>query len=121
MNTRILTAVASHPVSYTHLDVYKRQGTNTLTPGSGDLIPVEAIFRHPSYSGTQFDFDIALIKLSRAPQVPYQTVEVPDADYGDLLNRQGVTTIVTGWGLQDEAEQRVVGDLGQCLDRDVRR
>jgi secreted trypsin-like serine protease len=78
-------------------------GTNTLTPGSGDLIPVEAVFRHPSYTGTQFDFDIALIKLSRAPQVPFQTVEVPDAEYGDLLNQQGVTTIVTGWGLQEGA------------------
>lgn len=84
-------------------DVSVLVGTNTLTPGSGDLIPVEAIFRHPSYTGTQFDFDIALIKLSRAPQVPYQTVEVPDAEYGDLLNKQGVTTIVTGWGLQDGA------------------
>ena len=78
-------------------------GTNTLTPGSGDLIPVQGIFRHPSYTGTQFDFDIALIKLSRAPQVPFQTVEVPDAEYGDLLNQQGVTTIVTGWGLQEGA------------------
>lgn len=84
-------------------DVSVLVGTNTLTPGSGDLIPVEAIFRHPSYSGTQFDFDIALIKLARAPQVPYQTIEVPDAEYGDLLNRQGVTTIVTGWGLQEGA------------------
>ncbi|MFN5999000.1 MAG: serine protease [Paracoccaceae bacterium] len=79
-------------------------GTNTLTEGSGDLIPVEAVFRHPSYSGTQFDFDIALIKLSRAPQVPFQTVEVPDAEYGDILNQQGVTTIVTGWGLQEGAQ-----------------
>lgn len=84
-------------------DVSVLVGTNTLTPGSGDLIPVEAIFRHPSYSGTQFDFDIALVKLARAPQVPYQTIEVPDAEYGDLLNRQGVTTIVTGWGLQEGA------------------
>jgi secreted trypsin-like serine protease len=84
-------------------DVSILVGTNTLTPGSGDLIPVEAIFRHPSYSGTQFDFDIALVKLARAPQVPYQTIEVPDAEYGDLLNRQGVTTIVTGWGLQEGA------------------
>lgn len=84
-------------------DVSVLVGTNQLAPGLGDLIPVEAIFRHPSYSGTQFDFDIALIKLARAPQVPYQTVEVPDEEYGDLLNRQGVTTIVTGWGLQEGA------------------
>ena len=78
-------------------------GTNELAPGKGDLIPVEAIFKHPSYEGTQFDFDIALIKLSRAPQVPYQTVEVPDDAFGDILNKQGVTTIVTGWGLQEGA------------------
>ena len=79
-------------------------GTNHLAPGQGDLIPVEAIFRHPSYSGTQFDFDIALVKLARAPQVPYQTIEVPDAEYGNILNQQGVTTIVTGWGLQEGAQ-----------------
>jgi secreted trypsin-like serine protease len=79
-------------------------GTNTLTPGAGDLIPVEAVFRHSSYVGTKFDFDIALIKLARAPQVPYQTIEVPDSEYGDLLNQQGVTTIVTGWGLQESAQ-----------------
>lgn len=85
-------------------DVSVLVGTNTLTPGAGDLIPVEAVFRHPSYIGTRFDFDIALVKLARAPQVPYQTVEVPDAEYGDLLNRQGVTTIVTGWGLQEGAQ-----------------
>ncbi len=85
-------------------DVSILVGTNTLSPGAGDLIPVEAVFRHPSYIGTEFDFDIALIKLSRAPQVPYQTVEVPDAEYGDILNQQGVTTIVTGWGLQEGAQ-----------------
>ena len=96
-------------------------GTNHLTPGSGDLIEVEAIFRHPSYSGDQFDFDIALIKLARPPQVPFQTVEVPDAEYGDILNRQGVTTIVTGWGLQEgaapspELRQAEI----QVLDRDL--
>jgi len=96
-------------------------GTNHLTPGSGDLIEVEAIFRHPSYSGDQFDFDIALVKLARPPQVPYQTVEVPDAEYGDILNQQGVTTIVTGWGLQEgaapspELRQAEI----QVLDRDL--
>ncbi len=96
-------------------------GTNTLAPGSGDLIEVEAIFRHPSYSGDQFDFDIALVKLARPPQVPYQTVEVPDAEYGDILNQQGVTTIVTGWGLQEgaapspELRQAEI----QVLDRDL--
>lgn len=35
--------------------------------------------------------------------MPYRTIKVPDAEYGSLLNRQGVTTIVTGWGLQEGA------------------
>jgi secreted trypsin-like serine protease len=102
-------------------DVSILVGTNQLQPGQGDLIPVEAIFKHPSYVGTQFDFDIALIKLSRAPQVAYQTVEVPDAEYGDILNQQGVTTIVTGWGLQEGAQPSP--ELRQAeiqmLDRDL--
>jgi secreted trypsin-like serine protease len=84
-------------------DIAILAGTNALVPGQGDLIPVEAVFRHPSYSGTQFDFDIALLKLSRAPQVPYALIEVPDAEFGTMLNQQGVTTIVTGWGLQEGA------------------
>jgi secreted trypsin-like serine protease len=112
MDTWVLTAahcvhMAQDDGSFADLkpsEVAVLVGTNTLTPGSGDLIPVEAVFRHPSYEGTQFDFDIALIKLSRAPKVPFQTIEVPDAEYGDLLNKQGVTTIVTGWGLTEGAE-----------------
>ena len=96
-------------------------GTNTLTPGTGDLIPVEKVFRHPSYQGTQFDFDIALIKLARAPNVPFQTIEVPDAEYGDLLNQQGVTTIVTGWGLTEGAEPspQLRQAQSQVLDRQM--
>ncbi|OZA14138.1 MAG: hypothetical protein B7Y02_04990 [Rhodobacterales bacterium 17-64-5] len=79
-------------------------GSNELTPGKGDLVPVEAIFKHPAYLGDVFDNDIALVKLARPPRAPYQTIEVPDAEYGDILNQQGVTTIVTGWGLQDGAQ-----------------
>ena len=102
-------------------DIAILAGTNELSPGKGDLIPVEAIYTHPSYDRTRFDFDIALVKLARAPQVPYQTIEVPDAEYGDLLNQQGVTTIVTGWGLQEGA--RPSPELRQAqiqvLDRDL--
>ena len=74
-------------------------GTNELVPGKGDLVPVAGIYRHPSYVGSEFDHDIALIKLARAPQVAYSTITVPDADFGDYLDQAGVTTIVTGWGL----------------------
>ncbi len=96
-------------------------GTNVLAPDTGDLIPVEAIFSHPSYVPSLFDFDIALIKLSRPPQVTYQTIGVPDGEYGDILDQQGVTTIVTGWGLTEGAVQ--TADLRQAeiqmLDRDL--
>ena len=102
-------------------DVSVLVGTNELSPGMGDLIEVEAVFSHPSYSGQQFDFDIALLKLVRAPRVPFQTIEVPDAEFGSLLNQQGVTTIVTGWGLQENA--RASYELRQAeiqvLDREL--
>jgi secreted trypsin-like serine protease len=95
-------------------------GTNKLD-GSGDRVPVEAIFVNPQYSATQFDFDIALIKLARKPNVPYQTIEVPDAAFGDILQQPGVTTIVTGWGLQNGA--RPSAELRQTtiqmLDREM--
>lgn len=76
-------------------------GSQVLAPGQGDVIPVAAIYRHPAYLGTAFDNDIALIRLARAPRVPYATVEVPDAAFGDALDSPGVITVVTGWGLTE--------------------
>lgn len=76
-------------------------GSNTLAPGAGDLVGVAAVIRHPDYVGTAFDNDIALIKLTRPPQVPYGTIKVPDAEFGDQLDQPGVTTILTGWGLTE--------------------
>lgn len=76
-------------------------GSNKIAEGEGDLVPVEGIFRHPSYVGTDFDNDIALVKLARAPRVPYQTINVPTPEFGDQLDQPGVTTFVTGWGLTE--------------------
>jgi secreted trypsin-like serine protease len=78
-------------------------GTNHLQPGQGDLIRVEKIIHHPDYVGTEFDNDIALIKLVRAPKVAYKTITVPDAQFGDQLDQPGTPTIVTGWGLVNGA------------------
>lgn len=80
-------------------------GSNEIAPGKGDVVPVEAIFRHPGYVGTEFDNDIALIKLARAPKTRFQTIKVPDAEFGDMLDQPGVKTIVTGWGLTEGAKQ----------------
>lgn len=80
-------------------------GTNKLAEGAGDLVPVERVIRHPGYNPDGFDSDIALLKLARAPNVPYRTVDVPDAEFGDYLDQPGVPTVVTGWGLVNGAEQ----------------
>jgi secreted trypsin-like serine protease len=95
-------------------------GTNKLD-GSGDLVPVKQIIKHPSYVGTQFDYDIALIQLERAPTAPYKTIEVPDAEYGEILKQPGITTIVTGWGLQNGAQPspELRQAQIQMLDRDL--
>ena len=74
-------------------------GANTLGPAMGETIPAAEVFRHPGYVGTEFDNDIALIRLARKPAVPYATIQVPDAEFGDYLDRPGVVTVVTGWGL----------------------
>lgn len=76
-------------------------GTNNLADGSGDMVPIAAVFTHPDYVGTEFDNDIALIKLARKPTVAYKTINVPDAEFGDYLDQPGVQTIVSGWGLTE--------------------
>ena len=96
-------------------------GTNEIAPGKGDLVPVEAIFRHPSYEGSKFDHDIALIKLARAPRSDYETITVPTPEFGDLLDQPGVTTVVTGWGLINGGKHpREMHEAKiQMLDRDA--
>ncbi|MEP2530329.1 serine protease [Shimia sp.] len=96
-------------------------GTNHLAHGNGDMVPVEAVFRHPGYVGTEFDNDIALIKLARAPGVQYQTITVPDAEFGDYLEQPGVTTYVTGWGLIEGAQNpdRLREVQIQMMERDM--
>ncbi|MEX0285607.1 MAG: trypsin-like serine protease [Paracoccaceae bacterium] len=80
-------------------------GSNHIAPGKGDLVPVAGIYRYPDYVGTEFDHDIALIKLARAPRANYRTIQVPDAQFGNVLDQPGVRTIVTGWGLTEGAQQ----------------
>lgn len=96
-------------------------GTNEIEPGKGDLVPIEAVFRHPDYLGTAYDNDIALVRLARAPIVPFQRITVPDAEFGDYLDQPGVVTTVTGWGLieggADTATLRQA-DI-QIMDRDL--
>lgn len=96
-------------------------GTNHLVEGKGDVVPVEAVFRHPGYVGTEFDNDIALIKLARAPRAPYRTIKVPDAEFGDYLEQPGVTTFVTGWGLIEGAQNpdRLREVQIQMMERDM--
>ncbi|WP_099825202.1 serine protease [Oceaniglobus indicus] len=96
-------------------------GTNVLAEGQGDLVPVAGVFRNPNYVGGEFDNDVALIKLARKPNANYQTITVPDSEFGDILDQQGVPTIVTGWGLTEgganPAEMREAEI--QIIDRDA--
>lgn len=80
-------------------------GSNDLVPGSGDAVPVRSVHVHPDYVGTEYDHDIALIRLDRTPRVPFGTITVPDAAFGDYLDQPGVVTMVTGWGLIEGGQQ----------------
>lgn len=95
-------------------------GTNTLTQG-GDLIPVVGVFPHPGYDAEKFDNDIALLKLARPPQTAYETIKVPDAEFGDRLDQPGVPLYVTGWGLINgaKAPDRMYEAKIQMLDRNA--
>ena len=80
-------------------DISVMLGSNIIAAGKGEVIAVKGVFRHPDYVGTGFDFDIALLKLARAPRLSHQIIQVPDAAFGDELDQPGVVTVVTGWGL----------------------
>ncbi|RVT87090.1 serine protease [Rhodobacteraceae bacterium CCMM004] len=96
-------------------------GTNVLGEG-GDKVPVEAVFIHPDYRHDVFDYDVALVKLARTPTADYKTIQIPDEQFGDILDQPGIRTIVTGWGLTNgqqrpaamrEAEIQLL-DRNQC-------
>jgi len=78
-------------------------GSNVLAPGRGDRVPVRSVHVFPGYDGSEFDNDVALIRLARKPNVPYSTIQIPTADFADVLDQPGVPTIVTGWGLIEGA------------------
>lgn len=96
-------------------------GTNVLGDGKGDRVPVAGVFRHPDYDPRLFDSDIALVKLARKPNASYQTIRVPDEEFGEILDQQGIPTIVTGWGLVNGAKRTEVMMQAeiQVLSRDA--
>lgn len=96
-------------------------GTNTIADGQGERVPVAGVFRHPEYDTRLFDNDIALIKLAKTPSVAYQTINVPDEDFGEQIDNQGVPTVVTGWGLVNGAKRTDVMMQAeiQILSRDA--
>jgi secreted trypsin-like serine protease len=96
-------------------------GTSLLSGDRGDLVAADLIIAHPGYDPSQFDNDIALIRLSRAPRAEYDTIQVPDAEFGDRIDQEGVPTWVTGWGLIEggTAPDAMYEARIQILDRDA--
>jgi secreted trypsin-like serine protease len=96
-------------------------GAHLLSGTEGDLVPADLIIAHPGYDPGQFDNDIALIRLARAPEAAYRTIQVPDAGLGDRIDQEGVPTWVTGWGLIEgaEAPDAMREARIQILDRDA--
>src|SRR5690606_32565264 len=83
-------------------------GSNLQRKGEGDLIDVAGIYPHPGYDNTQFDNDIALVRLARAPQRgKWATIKIPTADFDIQLGQEGVPTIVTGWGRTETGKSPV--------------
>jgi len=78
-------------------------GSNTLAEGRGDRVPVRSVHIFAGYDSEEFDNDLALVRLARKPNVPYSTIQIPTAEFADVLDQPGVATIVTGWGLIEGA------------------
>ena len=96
-------------------------GNHEISNARGDIVTVEKIYVHEDYNPNGFDNDIALIKLSKVPKADFKTITIPTAEYADILERQGTTTIVTGWGVTEDG--RPSGILReaqiQMIDRNI--
>lgn len=80
-------------------------GTNLLMQNSGELIGAARIFAHPDYDPVAIDNDIALIELSRPPDVPdVATVQLPAASIEEQLAAPGAPATVTGWGRMQDGQ-----------------
>lgn len=73
-------------------------GRHHLTSTEGTRLHVIKIVRHPSYTGTNFDSDLALLQLERAIDAPTIAPLAPTAiEY----EPQGTRATVIGWGVMD--------------------
>lgn len=96
-----------------------RIGTADISSG-GAILPIDAVVRHGRFTGSPFGFDIALLRLTDAPDpdlldgLGVQAIELPDADWpsaGDRLE-------VTGWGWTGATEStRAARDFEGELQR----
>lgn len=97
--SRSWVLTAAHCVLDTSPSIYRvRTGTNSSVSG-GHVVGVAGVEIHPSYSGIDNDFDVALLRLDQptaAPAVPVATTE-------DRAAYQAATMATTmGWGATSE-------------------
>ncbi|MCU1368832.1 MAG: putative trypsin-like protease [Ilumatobacteraceae bacterium] len=79
-------------------------GTTSLAEdGGGQRLAVAAIHPHPSHRAGTYDWDVALLRLSRPTSAPAATVAGP-ADAA--LDDPGRTVTVAGWGVTSTASVR---------------
>ena len=82
-------------------------GTNSLLEnGGGQRLRVAAVYRHPSYTGEDNDFDFALLRLTRPTNAPAITVIGLSASE-QALDDPGVTATAIGWGTTAEHSNSV--------------
>ncbi|MBI1297670.1 trypsin-like serine protease [bacterium] len=74
-------------------------GIYNLTVEEGQRIAVSQIIMHPAYTGTSFDFDIALLRLAE-PAILTSRVQPVSlaARTSQTLYQPGTVATVTGWG-----------------------
>ncbi len=88
-------------------------GTDTLTPGTGDRVPVRRILTHPSWQPTTQIGDLALIELTRPSTVAAGTVRLATPQDGALL-AAGVPAVAVGWGATDVAATHFLRPLQEA-------
>lgn len=89
-----------------------RAGSRNYTTG-GQLIRVESIAQHAKYNGTTFANDIAILKLAAELNLRPRGVRAIRLPEQDESIRNGVCSVVAGWGYTTESG----GDVSTVLRR----
>lgn len=78
-------------------DKYQIRAGSSNTSEGGEVVEVDEVFAHPSYSSKTFDYDFSLLRLEESVSVSDTIKYIKLPNYGDEP-KTGEMMVISGWG-----------------------